>query len=199
MRQKKTKQMLDYWMDLYLEVGNNPENHHRQIWPDRSDIQPSQCPSLLGDMFILETSNGRVDYRLAGTKLCAMYGRELKRESFGEVFIKQDQQSAENWAIRLAQDDYLALICSLGTTKEGRRLNMETLLLPLSHNGRVGHRVLGITVPCENPAWLGTNPIVDQTIRSVRVLHPWENQGDKHVRLQRPNQDLRIPNIEFRG
>ncbi|MEE9375527.1 MAG: PAS domain-containing protein, partial [Rhizobiaceae bacterium] len=85
MRQKKTKQMLDYWMDLYQECGNSPENHHRHIWPDRSDVLPAQCRSLLGEMFILDTSNGEAKYRLAGTKLCGLYGRELKLERFSHA------------------------------------------------------------------------------------------------------------------
>ena len=158
MRQKKTKQMLDYWMDLYSQAGNNAINAHHHIWPERSDIQPAECRSLLGDMFILETIGGDATYRLAGTKLCALHGRELKRESFCKAFDASDQRSAENWAARLAFDDYIALICSTGTTETGRRINLETLLMPLTHNGQTDKRILGITVPCETPSMAGNKP-----------------------------------------
>ncbi|MEE9313764.1 MAG: PAS domain-containing protein [Rhizobiaceae bacterium] len=185
MRHKKTKQMLDYWMDLYNEIGNTPDNHHKHIWPDRSDVQPAQCRSLLGDMFILDSTSSSVSYRLAGTKLCSLYGRELKQERFADAFVSEDQQAAENWASQLARDDYLALICSKATTEDGHQLNLETLLMPLSHNGGVGARILGITIPCESPPWLGSKHIVSQAIRSVRVLHPW----DKEVR---PGQEVDV-------
>ncbi len=197
MRQKKTKQMLYYWMDLYSQVGNGASNQHHHIWPERSDIQPAQCRSLLGDMFILETNSGECIYRLAGTKLCALHGRELKRETFGKAFTASDQRAAENWAARLAQDDYLALICSTGTTDTGRALNLETLLMPLTHNGRVGQRILGITVPCETPAWLGTTPIISQAIRSVRVLHPWQDQNSARRSMERQNEALKFPTLQL--
>ena len=176
MRQKKTKQMLDYWMDLFEQAGNSKNATGPHTWPERSDVQPAQCGSLLGDMFILETVGADVNYRLAGTRLCSLYGRELKREAFREAYTGADQRSVDSWASRLSLDDYVVLICSVGETASNVRLNMETLLMPLSHNGRRGSRTLGITVPCENPAWIGADPIVTQSIRSVRVLQPWDDK-----------------------
>ena len=140
---------------------------------------PAQCRSLLGEMFILDTSNGEAKYRLAGTKLCGLYGRELKLERFSHAYDDTDELAVDNWASRLAEDDYLALLCSTAFNEDRQRLNLETLLMPLSHNGRTGQRVLGITVACEAPAWLGTKPLVSQTIRSVRVLHPWIRKRDQ--------------------
>ncbi len=179
MRQKNTKQMLDYWLNLYWEAGNQPGEVSTQNWPSRNDIQPTDCRSILGNMFILERSGPNVSYRLAGTHLCSMYGRELKQENFAEAFVGEDQQSAESWVHRLGVDDYIVLICSLGETAYGDTVNIETLILPLLHEGQAGERVLGITTPCEKPAWLGSAPVIGQSVRSVRILRPWEDSAPK--------------------
>ena len=175
MRQNNTKQMLNYWLSLYWEAGNEAGQNLQPTWPSRNDVQPSVCRSLLGNMFILERSGADVNYRLAGTHLCNMYGRELKQETFAEAFVGEDQRSAESWVYRLGLDDYIVLICSLGETQYGDTVNIETLLLPMLHNAQPGSRILGITTPCETPSWLGATPVIGQSIRSVRILRPWED------------------------
>ncbi len=176
MRQKKTKAMLKYWMELYENAGNEADKGKTFNWPERSDVQPSACRSLLGEMFILDTSVSKAAYRLAGTKLCALYGRELKNEEYCDIFSGKDRTSAENWITSLGRDGYAVLICSTGETFTERTVNLETLLLPLSHHGEPNSRILGITVATEMPQWLGSIPIARQTIRSVRVIRPWEEQ-----------------------
>ncbi len=216
MRQLNTKKMLDYWLDLFWQAGNRGEPHAKLMWPERSDIQPAQCRALLGNTFILEQDGPNVNYRLAGTSLCSIYGRELKQESFSEAFVGEDQRSADSWAYRIGLDDYVVLICSLAQTANGQMINLETLLLPLNQNGDAGNRILGITNPCEHPFWLGDEPIVEQSIRSVRILRPWEaplfpgiadrnndefenNQASSHPRTGQPlvtrRSDLNAPSI----
>ena len=175
MRQKKTKLMLDYWMNLFHEAGNTGSTDKKVIWPERSDVQPASCRDLLSDMFILEHDGGSINYRLAGTNLCKMYGRELKRETFVEAFVGADQRSVETWVHRLGLDDYVVLICSQAETERSETVNVETLLLPLNHHGKRGQRFLGITSACDTPHWLGVRPIISQSIKTVRVLHPWES------------------------
>ena len=174
--------MLEYWMQLFQDANNGQpvsENVDQQTsgnlnWPERSDIQPANCRSLLGNMFILERESAQINYRLAGTSLCSMYGRELKRETFAEAFTGADQRSAKSWVKRLTSDEYLVLICSIAETERNERINLETLLMPLNHHGERGSRILGITTANEQPYWLGARPLIAQTIRSVRVLRPWE-------------------------
>jgi hypothetical protein len=174
MRQKNTKHMLDYWLGLFWEAGNQRGGKFELNWPARNDVQPAQCRSILGNMFILERDGADVTYRLAGTQLCSLYGREMKQETFARAFGDSDQRSAENWVYRLGLEDYILLMCSLAQAENGEMVNIETLLLPLIHGGKPGERILGITTPCENPAWMGTTPLITQSIRSVRVMRPWE-------------------------
>lgn len=175
MRQNKTKQMLQYWMDLLWQAGNTANQSEKLNWPDRTDIHPARCRTLLGDIFILERMDKDLVYRLAGTRLCALYGKELKQSVFVDAYEGTDRRSIEKWIEHLGLEDYVVLVTSSAQTATDEQVAMETLLLPLSHNGDRGNRVLGITVPCAQPYWLGAKPLVRQTIRSIRVLRPWES------------------------
>ena len=174
MRQNKTKQMLSYWMELFQAAQAKSSGRGEIVWPDRSDVHPARCRDILGDMFILETKANELVYRLAGTRLCGMFGEELKQKPFSGPYSGADRRSAEDWVSRLGEEDYVVVISSFGLTDKGERINLETLLLPLSHNGVRGSRILGITSAGDAPYWLGTEPLTEQVIRSVRVLRPWE-------------------------
>ncbi len=204
MRQKNTKQVVDYWLNLYWAAGNEPGKESNRNWPSRNDVQPSDCRSILGNMFILERDGPDVNYRPAGTHICSMYGRELKQEGFAEAFVGEDQQSAESWVYRLGIGDYIVLICSLGETAYGETVNIETLMMPLLHEGQPGERILGITTPCEKPTWLGSTPVIGQSIRSVRILRPWEDAKPQFQpldikpmdnRLSSRRQDINAPSM----
>ncbi|MEL6946352.1 MAG: PAS domain-containing protein [Pseudomonadota bacterium] len=189
MRHNKTKRVLTYWMDLFdntapdLSGFDSIETHATaepiRRWPDRAAIQPAACRDLLSDLFILDASGSQPVYRLAGTSICALYGRELRRETFEEAFSGMDRRAVRSWVSRLGVDDYLVLICSRGETEAGDTVSLETLLMPLEHKGERDQRMLGLTVPCTQPHWLGVTPVVSQTVRSIRVIRPWENDAFK--------------------
>ena len=51
--------------------------------PDREDIEPGAIRRALGDVFMLDLEPGfGHPFRLAGTRLCALFGRELKATAF---------------------------------------------------------------------------------------------------------------------
>ena len=68
-----------------------------RLAPERADIEPGAIRQVLGDTFVLEV-DGRAShpFRIAGTRLCALFGRELK----GESFIKLWQRSGPDRAAR---------------------------------------------------------------------------------------------------
>jgi len=166
--------MLSYWMELFVKINPDIGSGKKLRWPERSDIQPSTCRDLLGDMFILDLESGTATYRLAGTRLCSLLGRELKQEEYSAAFQDIDARAAANWAGSIGNDDFLVLICTDGITRDSDVLPMETLLMPVSQQGVANRRVLGITAPLTQPNWIGSRPIVEQRIRSVRIVRPWE-------------------------
>jgi hypothetical protein len=56
--------------------------------PDRSEIEPSAVRELLGDIFVLSyDSAAGYPFRVAGTRICALLGRDLKDRSFSGLFV----------------------------------------------------------------------------------------------------------------
>ena len=61
--------------------------------PKRTEIEPADIKTLLADTFILEKdTRGEAVFRLAGTRLCAIYGRELKGFAFASLWQEKDQR-----------------------------------------------------------------------------------------------------------
>ena len=162
MRQQGSIDLFQYWDRLR---DGRPA-------PKRTEIEPSDIKTLLADTFILEQdSRGAAVFRLAGTRLCAIFGRELKGFAFASLWLQKD----ERVVARLAQGAFLAksvvVINFEGVSQAGRTSAFELLLLPL--DGGVDHpRSLGAVTPVSRPFWLGADPIVECRITSLRVVDP---------------------------
>ena len=63
-----------------------------RLAPERNDIEPAAIRKILGDTFVLE-ANGSAPptFRLAGTRLCALFARELKGEGFNQLWHRSGQ------------------------------------------------------------------------------------------------------------
>lgn len=176
MRHEKTKEMLSYWMSLFQKTGNGAVPTRPFTWPDRSDVVPHDCPHLLADMFVLERIGSRNHYRLAGTHLCNLYGRELKSEPFSWPYDGVDERTVDNWTNNIGGDGHLVLMSSTGLDLGGNAVAMETLLMPLFLNGAQGKRTLGITTIIGEPRWDRSAAVTSARLESVRMLRPWEEQ-----------------------
>jgi hypothetical protein len=162
MRQDGSIKLFQYWDRL----------RNGRPAPKRTDIEPADIKSLLADTFILEKdSRGEAVFRLAGTRLCAVFGREMKGFSFASLWPAKDQQMIG----RLTQSAFVAksviIITFDGLSHGGRFNSFELLLLPL--DGGHGHpRSLGALMPAAKPFWLGADPIVECHISALRVVDP---------------------------
>ena len=82
MKHPSNRELHDYWN----------ERRGSRLAPERADIEPSAIRQVLGDTFVLETdAMGHYPFRLAGTRLCALFGRELKSESFVKLWERSGQ------------------------------------------------------------------------------------------------------------
>ena len=69
MRSKTTREIYAYW---------NALRGQRDV-PARSQIEPARIRHILPDLFILErTQRGDIRFRLAGTRICGLFARELR-------------------------------------------------------------------------------------------------------------------------
>lgn len=138
MQTKAITALYDYWTRRRGERGV----------PLRSAIEPADIAPILPDVFILE--HGRLHdprFRLAGTRLCAQFGRELKATAFDALFAP-DQRTriariTENVMAHAAPAVMqIALVDGRLETTEA-----EIVLLPLASKGKVADRIIGAFAP----------------------------------------------------
>lgn len=162
MRQRGTAGLFQYWNRLR---DGRPA-------PRRTEIEPAHIKSMLADTFILERDlRGDAVFRLAGTRLCATFGRELKGFAFTSLWSHSDQSKAARLALSTLLDKSVSVTTLLGTTAGGRALALELLLLPLE-GGAESPRAMGSLCPAEKPYWLGADPIVQCEVDGVRTIDP---------------------------
>lgn len=162
MKQKGTIALFRYWDRLR---GQRPA-------PQRTEIEPADIKSLLADTFILEKdARGEAIFRLAGTRLCASYGRELKGYAFPLLWSQRDQRIVSRHAYSVFHHDAVVAIAFESVTLGGKTARFEMVLLPL-HGEQGSPRSLGCIVPAEKPYWLGADPLVENRIDTLRVVDP---------------------------
>jgi hypothetical protein len=140
--------------------------------PRRTEIEPADIKSLLADTFILERdSRGEAVFRLAGTRLCAIFGRELKGFSFPSLWTSKDQRLVARLADSAFHPGNVVVITFQGSSAQERRAGFELLLLPLDE-GNGSPRTLGIATAAEKPFWLGADPVVECVVDTIRIVDP---------------------------
>jgi hypothetical protein len=138
--------------------------------PERADIEPGAIRQALSDTFILELADGSQShsFRLAGTRVCALFGRELKGESFVNLW-SQGSREAISDLLMISADESVGTVA--GVTAEninGEHVDLELLLLPLGVRRPSLARTIGTLAPLATPAWIGATPIGALTLGSRR-------------------------------
>ncbi len=141
--------------------------------PERGEIEPGEIRHVLADTFILEIGPGRRGhFRLGGTRLCALFGRELKGQVLHELWPADGQDEMRHF-IDIVVDETAGLVAGLaGVTDNGARIDLELLLLPLRHQGKTQARLMGALSPAAAPSWIGVHPITHLETVSHRVIWP---------------------------
>ena len=153
-----------------------------------TEIEPADIRRVLGDTFILEAiSRDEYRFRLAGTRVCALYGREMKGKDFLSLWTGKDREAVATMLAAVTQDAGAAVFGSVGRSAHERDLPLEFLMLPVRQKGEGWTRVLGTIAPLDDPYWIGIHPILSQSISSLRLLWPDERphfllRGDQVAR-----------------
>ena len=163
MKHASTRQVFEYWN----------ERRGKRVAPERGDIEPGPIRRALGDTFILaQDSRPGHRFRLAGTRMCALFCRELKGEPFMHLWTATERAALGEYVAAVAEESAGIVAGATGRTAEGARIDLELLLLPLIHRDRSQARLLGVLAPLVVPYWLGTSPVVGLTCGTVRHLGP---------------------------
>jgi hypothetical protein len=87
----------------HLLYAHWKEKRGQNIAPERSDIDPGSIRQALGDCFILafDAASGH-PFCLAGTRLCELFGRELRDEPFVDLWVSEDRANVESFRYLVA-------------------------------------------------------------------------------------------------
>ena len=161
MKHATSRTLFSYWDALRGE----------RAAPERGEIEPGDIRQILADTFILEIGpDRRTDFRLGGTRLCALFGRELKGEPLHGLWPKDAEAEVKPFIDVVVEDVTGVVVGLAGSTAGGALVDLEMLLLPLRHCGKTHARILGALSPAQIPLWIGYDAITRVETISMRVL-----------------------------
>ena len=135
---------------------------------------------LLGDIFVLSYDPaGGYPFRVAGTRVCALLGRDQKGVSFSALFTKTCRREIED-VIGIVAEEMLAAVAGItATAEDGSSAHLELLLLPFNNRAHTPLSLTGLLTP------LGEAPLTvkDFRLTSWRYLaHPPQRFGPRVLR-----------------
>jgi hypothetical protein len=161
MKHQSTQAVFEYW----------DKKRGTRLAPERADIDPAEIRHALGDTFMLTADFAdQLRFRLAGTRVCALFGREIKGEAFAELWSETTRQSVEELLAMVTNEAAGAVAGVTARTEDGSKTDLELLLLPLAQTGHARIRALGVLAPAIPPYWMGAKPVVELTLGTLRHI-----------------------------
>src|ERR1700728_989847 len=116
--------------------------------PDRSEIEPDAVRELLGDIFVLsyDAASG-YPFRVAGPRVCALLGRDLKDRSFSALFAPDGRREIEEIIAVVAEEMLAAVAGITATSEDGAPAHLELLLLPFNTRAHTPISLTGLLAP----------------------------------------------------
>jgi len=146
--------------------------------PERSDIDPSALRERLGDIFVLAYDDaGTYPFRVAGTRVCALFGRDVKDQGFPALFARQYRRDISD-IIAAVAEDVLPAVAGITATAAGRTTHLELLLLPFNIRAHAPISLTGVLAPFERDL----TRLRDFRLTSWRYLHPPEKLVPRTLR-----------------
>lgn len=167
--------------------------------PNRRDIEPADLRQFLPDLFILEPApEPGTTFRLAGTRLCTLFGRELRAAGFQRLFAPDVRaQISRICANILAQRTPAALQVS-AYGRSAQPVPIEILLLPMTSHSSRADRIFGVLCPVDAVQPLDV-PFRYMTVDSVAIInHEQENTFlQTHTPIPLPASVLAVSKQDF--
>lgn len=163
MKHASTRALFAYWNK---QRGTRPA-------PERVDIDPVGLRRELGDVFMLAADFvDTLRFRLAGTRVCALFGREIKGEAFAPLWDEASRKTIEDVLSVVTHERVGAVAGLTGRTADGAQTDLELILLPLAHSGHARIRAIGALAPLVPPYWLGEKPLHELHLGALRHVGP---------------------------
>ena len=173
MQQKTVQTLYGYWNEV--RAG--------RLAPQRLEIEPSRIAGILSETFMLE----RVDaasypYRLAGTRLCEMFGSEMRGRNFLDGWSEADRQLLARDLATVCEQGAVAVLRLEGSSDSRHRVELEAVLLPLVHAGQKIGRIIGAMSATSTPHWLDNEPVRSRRLLRHELIWP---DGRPHAVVER--------------
>jgi hypothetical protein len=163
MKHASTRELYEYW---------NARRGTRAA-PERSEIEPAAIRRTLADTFMLTFDPQRGHpFRIAGTRVCAAFGRELKGAAFTNIWAAASRDAVRDILAAVTNESVGVVAGASGWSSAGAALSLELLVLPLAHRGGADVRILGVLAPTELPYWLGNDALTHLALGTIRYLGP---------------------------
>ena len=171
--QRSLQTLFNYWNQV--RAG--------RIAPHRLEIEPSRIAGILAETFMLERIDaGTYQFRLAGTRLCELFGSELRGKNFLEGWSAQDRLVLERDLTTISEQGAAGLLTVEGVIDDRHRVEIDVNLLPLLHTGNKITRVIGAMSPTSAPYWLGSDPLRGRHLKHHQIIWP---DGRPHAIAER--------------
>lgn len=136
--------------------------------PDRSQFNPDEVRQLLGDIFVLACDEAdRYPFRVAGTRMSALLGRDLKAQSFPGLFEPESRRDIGD-IIAAVTEEMLPAVAGITAASVEGVMHLELLLLPFNTRAHVPLSLTGLLAPFES----GHSGLRDFKLTSWRYIHP---------------------------
>lgn len=174
MQHKTSKALFTYWDNVRAN----------RMAPHRFEIDPSKISAILPYTFILERIDAETyRFRLAGTRMCEIFGQELRGTNFLDGWEIIDRVPLLRQFSTLTRQGSIGVMhIEVGAYAE-EGVECETLLLPIRHTRDTIDRVLGCFVPLTSQNWLGELPVTRKSLLLNEVVWP---SRDPLATLSRP-------------
>jgi len=160
MKHPSTREFFAYW----------DEKRAGARAPERSELEPGAVRELLGDIFVLSyDATAGYPFRVAGTRVCALLGRDLKDQSFSALFAAGARREIEEVVAVVAEEMLAAVAGITAIAEDGSTAHLELLLLPFNARAHSPISLTGLLAPFES----GHRVLRDFKVTSWRYLaHP---------------------------
>ena len=119
--------------------------------PTRADIDPADLSFLLPNLFLIDVNMGeearnRFRFRLFGTELARVHGRDRTGKTFHETLEEEPADGSVTWATRLVNERIPLFVGGRVRYLRKEWLQFENAMLPLQNDGGEVSMILGATI-----------------------------------------------------
>ena len=169
MKHPSSQQFFAYWDEV----------RGSEAAPARSAFEPGPVRHLLGDSFVLayEHSSG-FPFRVAGTRLCALLGCDVKGQRFDQLWQPQSRKEVVD-LIGIVVEEQIGTVAGATAMVNGMPLFLELLLLPFAARTQTPASLAGILAPLTVPAVPDYGGVRDLALTS------WRHVGHRPQSIRR--------------